>query len=128
MLDREHDNLRAVLRWCIESGEAAAALDLVGNLWRFWLVRGLLTEGRTCMTEVLEMPLAQARLPIGRARSCCASRRVPSPAALPRIMRARRARRCGVVAARSHLLSFCCSTAVSTIIAAGRSIVTISSR
>jgi non-specific serine/threonine protein kinase len=72
VLDREHDNLRAVLRWCVDAAEAAAALELVGNLWRYWLVRGLLTEGRTCMAEVLEMPLAQARLPM-RARALSAA-------------------------------------------------------
>lgn len=61
-------------------------------------------------------------------RSCCASRRVPSPAALPKMMRARRARRCGVVAARAQLVSFCCWAAVNTIIAVDRTIVTTSSR
>jgi hypothetical protein len=37
-------------------------------------------------------------------RSCCASRREPSPAALPRMTHARRARRCGVVAARAQVV------------------------
>ncbi len=40
-------------------------------------------------------------------RSCCASRREPSPVALPRMTRARRAKRCGVVAARAQVVSRC---------------------
>src|SRR5215203_2841727 len=53
-------------------------------------------------------------------RSCCASRREPSPAALHRMTRARRARRCGVVAARAHVVRRRCWAAVRTISAVGR--------
>ena len=43
-LDREHDNLRAALRWsCAHDPETA--LRLVASLWRFWFVRGHAVEG-----------------------------------------------------------------------------------
>ena len=71
VLEREHDKLRAVLSWCVEADEAEAALELVGNLWRFWMVRGWYAEGRALLAEVLDMPLAQARTPM-RARALSA--------------------------------------------------------
>jgi predicted ATPase len=55
-LEQEHDNLRAVLRWFIERGEAAAGLRLGGALWRFWRTRGYLTEGRAWLVELLALP------------------------------------------------------------------------
>jgi predicted ATPase/DNA-binding SARP family transcriptional activator len=55
-LEQEHDNLRAVLGWFIERGEAAAGLRLGGALWRFWRTRGYLTEGRAWLVELLALP------------------------------------------------------------------------
>ncbi|MBC8078148.1 MAG: tetratricopeptide repeat protein, partial [Chloroflexales bacterium] len=55
-LEQEHDNLRAVLRWFAERGEAVPGLRLGGALWRFWRTRGYLTEGRACLTELLALP------------------------------------------------------------------------
>jgi DNA-binding CsgD family transcriptional regulator/tetratricopeptide (TPR) repeat protein len=46
-LDRERDNLRAALRWCVERGEAGdvrRGLELGGALWRFWWLRGTAQE------------------------------------------------------------------------------------
>jgi non-specific serine/threonine protein kinase len=45
-LDHEHANLRAALRWARDQGEHAQALQLAGALWRFWNMRGYLSEGR----------------------------------------------------------------------------------
>jgi DNA-binding CsgD family transcriptional regulator len=64
VLDRELDNLRAALQWCIDAGDAESGLELVGNLWRYWLVRGLFTEGRTWLAEVLDLPLAKDGTPM----------------------------------------------------------------
>lgn len=60
-LEVENDNLRAVLRFCIETGDAEMGLLLGGRVWRFWHLRGHLAEGRTWMEQLLSMPQAQAR-------------------------------------------------------------------
>ena len=46
-LEAEHDNLRAVLAWAIERGDAATAQSLVEKLAWFWIPRGYLSEGRS---------------------------------------------------------------------------------
>jgi tetratricopeptide (TPR) repeat protein len=55
-LEREHDNFRAALKWVEESGEAEHGLRLGGALWRFWLVRGHMIEGRERLTALLAFP------------------------------------------------------------------------
>jgi predicted ATPase/class 3 adenylate cyclase len=59
--DREHDNIRAALRWAIEEGEGERAEESGGALWRFWQQRGHLAEGRRWLEEILAMPSAQGR-------------------------------------------------------------------
>jgi predicted ATPase/DNA-binding SARP family transcriptional activator len=54
-LETEHDNLRTALHW--ERGEAAQRL--AGALWRFWMVRGYLSEGRERLTIALSHPQSQ---------------------------------------------------------------------
>jgi len=59
-LERELDNVRAALGWCLrEPGWALTGLSLAGVLWQFWLLRGYLAEGR----RWLELLLAQAPEP-----------------------------------------------------------------
>ncbi|HEX8219872.1 MAG TPA: tetratricopeptide repeat protein [Chloroflexia bacterium] len=55
LLDAEYDNLRSALRYCAQSGNAYAGLCLSGGLWRFWLVRGYLAEGRGQLAAALEV-------------------------------------------------------------------------
>ncbi|MFL5731579.1 MAG: ATP-binding protein, partial [Chloroflexia bacterium] len=56
-LEREHDNLRAVLYWAREHGEVLTGLQLGGALWRFWYVRGYYSEGSEHLASVLAMPV-----------------------------------------------------------------------
>ncbi|MFN2590149.1 MAG: adenylate/guanylate cyclase domain-containing protein [Actinomycetota bacterium] len=56
--EREHDNVRAALRWAISNGEAEIGLILGGSIWRFWFQRGHLREGYAWMEELLQMPNA----------------------------------------------------------------------
>ncbi len=52
-LQREHENLRAALAWLVEHNEQDAASRLGSALWRFWWVRGHLSEGRAELARVL---------------------------------------------------------------------------
>ncbi len=56
-LEWEHENLRAALRWLMESDEAddspEKALRLSEALWWFWSVRGHLREGRQWLEKAL---------------------------------------------------------------------------
>jgi predicted ATPase/class 3 adenylate cyclase len=65
-LETEHDNLRAALQWSQARQDAETGLRLGGALWRFWLVRGYLREGR----ERLGRLLALAGGPGSRGRRC----------------------------------------------------------
>lgn len=54
-VEAEHDNLRATLRWSLDTGDADRALRGVAALARFWLVRGHLTEGRGWLAAALSL-------------------------------------------------------------------------
>jgi predicted ATPase/DNA-binding SARP family transcriptional activator len=59
-LARDHANFGCALDWMIRSGRAEGALALAAALWRYWLVRGYLAEGRVWLARTLEMPASQA--------------------------------------------------------------------
>jgi predicted ATPase len=53
-LTAEHENLRASLRFTIDSGDADTALRLAaGGVQRYWRIRGDLAEGRRWLEEAL---------------------------------------------------------------------------
>jgi len=53
LLEADHDNLRAALRFSLDAGDAATALQLCALLWRFWFERGYLSEGRLWLDRSL---------------------------------------------------------------------------
>ena len=57
-LEREHDNLRTVMRLLVERGDAARGLPLAMTLHPFWTHRGYLTEGREAYRALLALPAA----------------------------------------------------------------------
>ena len=52
-LEREHDNLRAALRWCLDRDMGVWALRISGALSRFWFLHGDLREGRRWLGQSL---------------------------------------------------------------------------
>jgi predicted ATPase/DNA-binding SARP family transcriptional activator len=52
LVDGEHDNLRAALRWSI-AHEPETALRLAASLWRFWFLRGHSVEGARWVERAL---------------------------------------------------------------------------
>jgi tetratricopeptide (TPR) repeat protein len=59
-LEIEYENLRAILGWARE-GWPEWALRVVGALWRFWEIRGFLSEGRRQLGEALSLTGAERR-------------------------------------------------------------------
>jgi predicted ATPase len=65
-LDRltiDYANLRAAIRWSIDTGEAELALRFVAAMWRYWQQDGRLVEGTELAEAVLAMPGAEAPTP-----------------------------------------------------------------
>ncbi len=50
----EHQNIRAALTWALEVHEDDLLLRASGALWRFWFIRGHLSEGRLWLGRALE--------------------------------------------------------------------------
>jgi predicted ATPase/DNA-binding SARP family transcriptional activator/DNA-binding CsgD family transcriptional regulator len=54
-LEMERDNLRAALRWSIDSGDECLSLGLASAQWQFWFEHGSLAEGRGWLEEALSL-------------------------------------------------------------------------
>ena len=52
-LAREQGNIRAALGFALDVGDVTAAAALARDLWRFWELRGQLSEGRRWLERVL---------------------------------------------------------------------------
>jgi non-specific serine/threonine protein kinase len=52
-LEREYDNFRAAFHWSLEPGDLALGLSLAGALYRFWMLRGHLSEARQWLEQAL---------------------------------------------------------------------------
>jgi predicted ATPase len=58
-LDRyelDRDNIRAAMGWALDAGEAETALRLLSACWRYWQIRGYLTEARSFAERALALP------------------------------------------------------------------------
>ena len=60
-LASDHDNLRAALRWSIDSDALDIGMRIASALWRFWYFQGHLAEGRRWLAELLAAPGAKGR-------------------------------------------------------------------
>jgi predicted ATPase/class 3 adenylate cyclase/TolA-binding protein len=74
-LELERDNLRAAMDWSVthagrDEADAERALSLAAALWRFWELRGPLSEGRRWLEEALQA--SGAVHPAYRARALTA--------------------------------------------------------
>ena len=54
-LESEHDNLRTALDWLWKQGEVETGLRVVAAVFRFWMVRGHLREGRMWAERLLAL-------------------------------------------------------------------------
>lgn len=54
-LEQSHSNLRAVASRALRRDDTSTALHLAACLWRFWEMKGYLSEGRDRLREVLEL-------------------------------------------------------------------------
>jgi predicted ATPase/DNA-binding SARP family transcriptional activator len=55
-LDADRENVRAAIHFAVSDGDAATALELCANVWRYWERRGNLTEGRETLATALAAP------------------------------------------------------------------------
>lgn len=51
--DLEHENLYAALQWTRDGGDHALGLELAGSLRLYWRRRGMITEGRSWLEDLL---------------------------------------------------------------------------
>jgi predicted ATPase len=66
-LERDHDNIRAVLDRAVAAGDAATAIGLGYAMWRYWQKRGHLAEARRRLDAMAAAPWSHAD-PVLRAR------------------------------------------------------------
>jgi tetratricopeptide (TPR) repeat protein len=84
-LERDSDNLRTALRWCLDHDQAEAVAEAGWTLWLFWWLNAHLAEGKQLMDETLErgglsgVGLAKARA----VKGCMAFWQGDYPDALP---------------------------------------------
>jgi non-specific serine/threonine protein kinase len=55
LLEREHDNLRAALRWSLDGGDPLLGVRLATALGKFWEMRGYLQEARQWLERAVSI-------------------------------------------------------------------------
>jgi predicted ATPase/DNA-binding SARP family transcriptional activator/class 3 adenylate cyclase len=58
-LEQDHENIRSALQALVTRGENEQAVRMGNALWRFWWVRGYLTEGRERLAQLLALTEAR---------------------------------------------------------------------
>ncbi len=58
LVEQEHDNLRAVLARSLDDDDAEPGLRAGASIWRFWMMRSHLKEGRDWLEKLLALPSA----------------------------------------------------------------------
>lgn len=66
-LNQEQANLRAALRWGLETGQVKSVLHLVNHLWFFWLRRGYWREGEQWSAAAVAQAEEKDSAPLGLA-------------------------------------------------------------
>ena len=56
LLETEIPNIRSALEWAKTQQQTEIGITLLAHLWRFWIVRGYLNEGRQWMETLLTLP------------------------------------------------------------------------
>ena len=55
-LDAERENVRTAIEFAVSDGDAAVALTLCANVWRYWERRSTIAEGREALAAALGAP------------------------------------------------------------------------
>ena len=55
-LERDHDNIRAVIDRAIAVPEPAVATEVAASMWRYWQKRGHLAEAQRRLRQIADMP------------------------------------------------------------------------
>ena len=81
-LDADHENIRAAIAFAVSEGDAATALRICAGVWRYWVLRGSVSDGRALSAAALALPGAPAAAAAGRstAPGCWPPSRATSPA------------------------------------------------
>ena len=74
-LDADLDNVRALMPWALETGEAEIAAHSFGVIWTYWWLRGLIKELLALMDELAPLvasgsPQVRAELALSRGGPC----------------------------------------------------------
>ena len=61
-LDADHENIRAAIAFAVSEDDAATALRICAGVWRYWVLRGSVSDGRALSAAALALHGAPPRL------------------------------------------------------------------
>ena len=68
-IERDHENVRAAVRWAVDREEGGVALRLAAALWPFWWSRGYLAEAREWLGQALAIDTDDTGVRVARAKA-----------------------------------------------------------